>query len=303
MTNNTGEAKSIALLAWTQMHLSVVLFGFTAILGRVITLPATPLVWWRVMIVVFALLLIPATWRGLRVMTPRMLVTYFAIGVVLCLHWLCFYGSVKYANSSVAATTLALGSMLVAFIEPLMTRQRIKIAELILGLVIVPGVLLIAGGTPERMFFGLILGILSAVFVALVAILNKRFIHDSDAITMTCVEMSAAWIFITAISSFLPAKEFPFIMPTHHDLMWLLVLALACTATPFILTFKAMRHVTAFGSLLAINMEPVYTIILSILIFGEQHELSAGFYAGVLIVLFTVFAYPFVHKETATLAR
>jgi drug/metabolite transporter (DMT)-like permease len=288
------------LTAWTQMHLSVVLFGFTAILGKLITLPATPLVWWRVMIVTLFLLLIPSTWRGLRRLTRRMLLTYVAIGVVLCLHWLCFYGSVKFANSSVAATTLALGSMLVAFIEPFIMRQKIKIAELVLGLLIIPGVMLIAGGTPDRMAFGLILGILSAVFVAFVAILNKRFIHDSDAITMTCVEMSAAWLFITAITSFLPARENAFVMPSNHDILWLLVLSLACTAAPFILTFKAMRHVTAFGSLLAINMEPVYTIILSILIFGEQRELSTQFYLGVLIVLFTVFAYPFVHKATTT---
>jgi len=275
------------------MHLSVVLFGFTAILGKLITLPATPLVWWRVMIVTLFLFLIPATWRGLRNLTRRMLLTYTAIGVVLC-----FYGSVKFANSSVAATTLALGSMLVAFVEPLIMRKKIKIAELILGLLIIPGVMLIAGGTPDRMAFGLILGILSAVFVAFVAILNKHFIHDSDAITMTCVEMGAAWLFITAISSLLPATENAFVIPSHHDLVWLLVLSLACTATPFILTFKAMRHVSAFGSLLAINMEPVYTIIISILIFGEQRELSTQFYFGVLIVLFTVFAYPFVHRAT-----
>jgi drug/metabolite transporter (DMT)-like permease len=292
------DQKPNALLAWTQMHFSVLLFGFTAILGRLITLPTTPLVWWRVLMVTGILFVLPATWRGIHKLTTRMLLTYVTIGMVLCLHWLCFYGSVKLANSSVAATTLALASMLVAFIEPLLLRQKVKPAEIILGLLIIPGVMLIAGGTPQRMFFGLLLGILSALFVAVVAMLNKRYIHGSDAMTMTALEMAAALLFITLISPALPASESPFVMPHSHDLLLLMILAIFCTALPFVLTFKAMRHVTAFGSLLAINMEPVYTIILSILIFGEQRELSTQFYMGVLIVLFTVFAYPFVHKES-----
>ncbi len=283
------------------MHFSVVLFGFTAILGRLITLPATPLVWWRVLIVTVFLLTLPATWRGLRILTGKLLLTYFVIGIVLSLHWLCFYGSVKLANSSIAATTLALASMLVAFIEPLLLRQKIKTAEVVLGLLIIPGVILIAGGTPIHMLTGLLLGFLSAVFVALVAILNKRYINHSDAFTMTAIEMAAAWLFITLLSPLLPAHESAFVWPQSHDIILLLILAVLCTALPFILTFKAMRHVTAFGSLFAINMEPVYTVILGIIFFSEQRELSGRFYVGVLIVLFTVFAYPFVHQKNKIL--
>ena len=284
--------------AWLQMHFSVLLFGFTGILGKLITLPTAPLVWWRVLIVSAVLLLLPATRKGLRALPSRMLLTYAAIGVVLCLHWLCFYGSVKFADASIAATTLALGSMLAAFIEPFVLRQRIRLAEILIGLLIIPGIMLIVGGTPNRMFFGLILGIFSAVFVAVVAVLNKRFIHDSDAMTMTCVEMGAAWLFITALSPLLPARESAFVLPNIHDTWLLLALAIVFTILPFVLTFKAMRHVSAFGSLLAINMEPVYTIILSVLLLGEQRELDQRFYMGVVIVLFTVFAYPIVHRTT-----
>jgi drug/metabolite transporter (DMT)-like permease len=152
------------------------------------------------------------------------------------------------------------------------------------------------------MEFGLILGILSAIFVGIVAILNKRFIHDSDPFTMTWIEMAAALIFISLLSPLLPASESPFVLPDRHDFILLMVLALLCTALPFVLTFKAMRHVTAFGSLLAINMEPIYTIILGMILFGEQHELTGRFYAGVLIVLLTVFAYPLLHKPTTKLS-
>ncbi|HVY22628.1 MAG TPA: DMT family transporter [Steroidobacteraceae bacterium] len=287
-----------ALIAWTQMHFSVVLFGFTGILGKLITLHTAPLVWWRVLIVVACLLLLPQTWRGLRQLTPRLLFTYLGIGVVLCLHWLCFYGSVKFANASVAAATIALASIMSAFIEPLWLRQRIKPAEVLLGVLIIPGVMLIARGTPHYMLFGLILGMLSALFVALVAILNKRFIHHSDAFTMTCIEMSAAWLFITVLSPVLPAGESAFVIPGLHDAILLLILALCCTALPFVLTFKAMRHVTAFGSLLAVNMEPVYTILLSIILLDEQRELGPRFYIGALIILIAVFTYPFMHRRT-----
>jgi len=279
------------------MHLSVLLFGFTAIIGRAITLNATPLVWWRVLIVVMFLSLFPATRKGLRALNARQFFNYFTIGIVLCLHWLCFYGSVKYANASVAATTIALASVMVAFAEPLFFRQRIKLTEILLGLLIVPGMILIVGGTPDRMAFGLFLGVLSAVFVGVVAILNKRFIHDSDPLTMTWIEMAAALLFISVLSPLLPTSESAFVLPNQHDFILLMLLAILCTALPFFLTFKAMRHVTAFGSLLAINLEPVYTVVLGIVFFGEQHELTGRFYLGVLLVLLTVLVYPFLRSH------
>jgi len=279
------------------MHLSVLLFGFTAIIGRAITLNATPLVWWRVIIVVMFLSLFPATRKGLRALNARQFFNYFTIGIVLCLHWLCFYGSVKYANASVAATTIALASVMVAFAEPLFFRQRIKLTEILLGLLIVPGMILIVGGTPDRMAFGLFLGVLSAVFVGVVAILNKRFIHDSDPLTMTWIEMAAALLFISVLSPLLPTSESAFVLPNQHDFILLMLLAILCTALPFFLTFKAMRHVTAFGSLLAINLEPVYTVVLGIVFFGEQHELTGRFYLGVLLVLVTVLVYPFLRSH------
>lgn len=282
--------------AWVQMHFSVVLFGFTAIFGRMISLPTAPLVWWRVCIVALLLMMLPTTWKGLRALTGRHWLTYFAIGMVLGLHWLCFYGSVKFANASVAAGTLAISPVMVALVEPLMMRQKIKLVEIALGVLVIPGVLLIAGGTPDRMNFGLLLGVLSAVVVALFTILNKRYIHGTDAITMTCVEMLATWGFIAVVSPLLPTSESAYRWPSQHDALLLVVMAAVFTATPLILELKALRHVSAFGSVLAVNLEPVYTILLSIVLLGEQRELSGRFYLGVLILLCGVFAYPFVHR-------
>jgi drug/metabolite transporter (DMT)-like permease len=297
-------------LAWFQLHCCVLLWGFTGILGKLISLPAVPLVWWRVLIVALALLLLPHTWRGLRQLPWRMLSIYLGIGLVVALHWLCFYGSVKLANASVAASTLALAPVFIAFVEPWLMRQRMKRAELLLGLAIVPGVALVVGGTPQRMYPGLVLGVLSALFVALFGSFNKRYVMHTNALTMTCLEMSGAVLFITAsmliigtgiigTGPLLPSNEAGFVLPTTHDAVLLLILSLGCTLLPFALALKAMRQLSAFGTQLAVNLEPVYTIILGMLWFGEQRELTLRFFIGVLIVLITVFAYPLLHRSAA----
>lgn len=292
--------RSPASAAWLQLHFCVVLWGFTAILGKLISLRAVPLVWWRVLIVALALLLIPQTWRGLKRLSKQWVAVYLGIGVLVALHWLCFYGSIKLANASIGATTLALAPMFVAFIEPWLMRQRIRAAELWLSLLVLPGVALVVGGTPQRMYAGLGLGVLSALFVACFSSLNKRYLMRTNALTITCLEMSGAWLFIAALTPLLPATETPIVLPNTHDAICLLILSLGCTLLPFSLALKAMHYLSAFGAQLTVNLEPVYAILLSMAWFGEQRELSAWFYLGVLIVLLAVFVYPLLHRDTVS---
>ncbi len=294
-----APAKSGSLRPWLQIHFCVFLWGFTAILGKAITLPALPLVWWRMTLVTAALFLIPGFWRGLKRMTLRQIAIFSGIGVVVAMHWLTFYGAIKLSNASVAATCMALSPVLIAIVEPWIVGRSFDWRELIFGAAVVPGIVLIVGGTPAGMRPGIAVGILAAFFVSIFGSLNKRFIQEAGALTITGLEMGAGAISLAMASPFLPSTESAFVRPDPHDTVLLLTLALGCTLLPFALSLVALRHLSAFATGLAVNMEPVYAIILAILLFGEQHELSATFYLGVVIVFAVVFSHPLIAARRA----
>jgi drug/metabolite transporter (DMT)-like permease len=152
--------------ALLQIHLCVVIWGFTAILGKLITLPAFALVWWRMLLVVAALLFVPVFWRGLRRMSLRTMGIFAGIGIVVALHWVTFYGAIKLANASVAATCMGVAPIIMAVVEPWITRKRFDPRELLIGVAAIPGVMLVVGGTPPGMRLGIAVGVLSALLVA-----------------------------------------------------------------------------------------------------------------------------------------
>ncbi len=283
--------------AQLQIHFCVVLWGFTAILGKLITLAALPLVWWRMLIVVGVLAMLPRVWRGLRAMPARLLASYAGIGILVALHWLTFYGAIKLANASVAATCIALATVFTAIVEPWLARTRFSRRDLALGIAVLPGVALVVGGVPHEMRIGIIVGAVSALLVALFGSLNKRLVEHGDPLTVTAIELGAGTLALTALAPAMPWL-FPafagdvFALPPTQDIAWLLVLALACTLLPFALSLVALRHMSAFSAQLAVNLEPVYAIVLAILLLGEQRELAPLFYAGVAIILAAVFIHP-----------
>ena len=280
-----------------QIHFCVLLWGFTAILGKLITLPALPLVWWRMLLVAATLLLLPRVWRGLRALPPRLLLAYAGVGALVALHWLTFYGAVKLANASVAATCMALATVFVALIEPVIARSRFSWRELALGVAVLPGVTLVVGGIPDGMRIGVAVGALSALFVAFFGSFNKRLVERADPLTVTALELGAGTLTLTLLAPLMPLL-FPafagslLTLPSLNDGAYLLLLAFACTLLPFALSLVALRHMSAFAAQLAVNLEPVYAIALAIVLLSEQHELSPRFYAGVAIILAAVVAYP-----------
>jgi drug/metabolite transporter (DMT)-like permease len=294
-----SAAMSDSLRAWLQIHFCVLLWGFTAILGKAITLPALPLVWWRMTLVMAALLVVPGFWKGLAKLSLRQVAIFVGIGIVVSLHWLTFYAAIKLSNASVAATCMALAPVLIAVIEPFIVGSRFEWRELFFGIAVVPGVALVVGGTPAPMRNGIAVGVISAFFVAVFGSLNKRFIRQGEALCITGLEMGAGAVFLGVISPLLPISEYAFVLPNRHDTILLLILALGCTLLPFALSLVALRHLTAFTTGLAVNMEPVYAIFLAMFFFSEQRELSGSFYAGVAIVCLIVFSHPFIGARPA----
>jgi len=283
------------------------LWGFTAILGKLISLPALPLVWWRMVLVVGALALVPAVWRALRALPRRLFAVYSGIGVLVALHWLTFYGAIKLANASVGATCIALATVFTALIEPLLTRTSFSRRDLVLGIAVLPGVALVTGGVPATMRLGVVVGAVSALLVAVFGSLNKRFVHRAEPLAVTALELGAGVLALTVLAPFMPLlfpelAGSPIVAPTARDGFFLLVLALGCTLLPFALSLVALRHMSAFSAQLAVNLEPVYANVLAIVLLAEQHEVAPSFYLGVAIILGAVFVYPFVRRPRRTSA-
>ena len=279
------------------IHCCVVLWGFTAILGRLITLDALDLVWWRMLLVAAALACVPRVWRSLAAIPRRALLAFSGIGWLVAVHWLAFYGSVKLANASVAATTMGLAPVVTALIEPAITGARFERHNLVLGILVVPGVALAVGGIPGSMQLGFWLGVVSAVLAALFNAFNKRALGPHDALAVTGLELSAGFLLVAVIAPFagghgpLPA------LPSVADGAWLLVLAMVCTLLPFAVALTTLRQLSAFTTQLAINLEPIYAISVAALFLGETRELGTLFYVGAFIVLAGVFGHAWLQTR------
>ncbi|MFO1456082.1 MAG: DMT family transporter [Steroidobacteraceae bacterium] len=278
--------------AWLQMHACVLLWAFTAILGKLITLPAPQLVAWRLLLVVAMLALLPRAWRAVRAFPAALRWRYAGIGAVVALHWLAFYGSIKLANASVATICLAIAPATIALLDPLLHGEPLRRGDLGLGLAVVPGIAMIGGGIPAGMGTGLLAGIVSALLAATYMLLNKRWIGERDALGVSALEFVAGLALVLALLPLLDGGEptmprllGPLAWPAPRDFALLLLLAGACTLLPFALSLVALRQVSAFTMQLSVNLEPIYAIAMATAFLGEARELGAWFYAGAALVI------------------
>ncbi|MBV2179603.1 MAG: DMT family transporter [Castellaniella sp.] len=280
--------------AYLQLHLCVILWGFTPIFGRLISLDALSLVWWRMLITGIALLALPSVRHQLRRMPWRLTGAYAAIGLLLAVSWLLFYGAIKLSNASVGAICLAAGPIFLAIIEPLITRRPFNARELLLGVALIPGMALIVGGIPSDMYLGLAVGLASAFFLAAFSVFNKRMVDRAGALVVTGTEMTAGALSLMVIAPFIPHTGAALQLPGWQDAWLLAVFAVGCTLAPFVLLMKVLRHISAFTMQMATNLEPVYAILIAIPLLGEQMELSPLFYLGVVVVIGAVILQPII---------
>jgi drug/metabolite transporter (DMT)-like permease len=285
------------------IHVCVVLWGFTPIMGRLITLDAVALVWWRMLLAALALLLVPSTWRGLRQLSPRLIAGCCGVGLVLAVSWALFYLSIKLTNASVGAVCLGTAPLFIAVLGPLFTRRRYRRVELALALAIIPGVALVAGGIPRGMYVGFGVGLLSAGLLAGFSGLNKLLAGRAHALAATAIELAAGALFLTLVIAVLPRADAGFLLPRGRDVVLLLVFAIALTSLPLALMLVALRSISAFAQQMATNLEPVYAVLLAIPILGEQRELAPLFYAGVVVILGAVLLEPAVQRWRARQRR
>jgi len=289
--------------AYIQIHIAVILFGFTAILGDLIQLPAVILVWWRVLITSVSLLFFIQFGKSLIQIPKKQIRSYIIIGILIGLHWICFYGAIKLSNASIALVCMSTTSLFTSIIEPIFFRTKVNKLELILAASVIPGMLLIVNNIHTEYITGVWVGLASALLAAIFSSLNKVHIKGADPYSISFIELSSAWLMISLLLGVMWIFGYQtdtFLPPSTSDWVYLIILALLCTTLAQVLTLKSLHHLSAFAVNLVINLEPVYGILMAIFILNDHKELSPMFYLGGGIILLSVMMYPYLQKKFNT---
>lgn len=274
--------------AFIQLHIAVFLAGFTAVLGRLITLNEGLLVWYRLLITVAVMAAILFFRKEFKKLPLGDILKMAGVGGVIAFHWVTFYGSVKYGNISVALVCLSSAGFFSSLLEPLILRRKIIVPELLLGLMAIAGIYIIFDFHPQYKL-GIIYGILAALGAALFPIFNKQLVKTFPPRTLSFYELGGGFVLLSLLLPFyLKATSAPYYIPTASDFGWLLVLALLCTVLCFDLQLRALQKISAFTSNLMYNLEPLYGIILAFVFFEEGHLFHNEFYIGVALILLAI---------------
>ncbi len=274
--------------AFLQLHMAVFLAGFTAILGKLIGLNEGLLVWYRLLLTVLSLWWILYFKKQLQLLPLKEALKIFGTGLIVAIHWVAFYGSVKYGNISIAVVCLSAAGFFTAFFDPLINKKRILLLEVLLGTLAITGIYIIFDFHPQYKT-GIIFGIVSAIGSSLFPIFNKRLLLNHNPDTLTLYELGGGFLILSLL---IPVylQQFPatYYLPTFTDWVWLLILALLCTVLCFSLQLNALKKISAFTANLTYNLEPVYAIILAFIFFNENKSLNIHFYIGVALIILAV---------------
>ncbi|TDE17397.1 DMT family transporter [Dyadobacter psychrotolerans] len=274
--------------AFIQLHIAILLAGFTGVFGKLITLNEGLLVWYRMLISGILLLLILFFSKRLKAVSTRDLKRIGFAGFLLGLHWIFFYGSIKYSNISVGVVCFSLSGFFTSILAPLINKKKFAVSELLLSGLTLLGIGLIFS-FDTRYRTGIILGVVSSLLVALYTIANERLARDYASETVTLYQMIggslALGLLMPVYLHFFPVRS---IIPSLPDLVCLILLSLFCTILLYMLLTQALNKISAFTVNLSFNLEPVYTIALAILIFKENRELTIAFYIGLSLIVLSV---------------
>ena len=274
--------------ALLKMHLAVFLWGFTGVLGRAIELSEYPLVWYRTLITSIIFLMILIFRKEFKKISRAELFRFMRIGSIIAIHWVAFYGSIKYANASIALTCLSTAGIFTALLEPIVLKVKFNYKELMVGFIAIIGMYCIYK-FEIGYATGIILGIVASLLSSIFTIMNKKIIGDYPSRMVAFYEIGSGFLFLTLLLPlylyYFPTVSFT---PTSMDWWWLFVLSLCCTVWGQSLALSALKKLSSFTTVLMVNLEPVYGILLAILIYHENKDLGWGFYIGISLIAFSV---------------
>ncbi len=273
------------------LHLIVFLWGFTGILGKLINLDSLYIVWYRVLIAFVVVLVVALIFKKAYVINDkRKLLQLFIVGGIVGLHWLTFYMSIQLSTASLGVLCMSTATLHVAWLEPLITKRPFSWGELILSLIVVYGIYYISGDFKATEYKALFYGLTSAFLAALFAVLNGQLVKNTSALKITLYEMLAAFVVLSIIMLFKGEMTSALFAVTWTDVLWLLFLGIVCTAFAFLAIVDVVNHLGAFTVSLSINLEPVYTFFLAIIILNEHEILNTKFYVGATLIIAVVIA-------------
>ena len=274
--------------ALIQLHIAIFLAGFTGVLGKLITLNEGLLVWYRLLITAITMWIVFSVTGKLQKISFKDILKISGIGFIAAMHWVTFYGSVKYANVSVALVCFSSVGFFTALLEPLLSKKRIVIIEVLLGLFVMAGIYIIFHFDPQYKT-GIVVGIISALLIAIVMILVRQFVQRINSETFLTWQMTGGVATLSLIMPFylhfFPTQH---ILPSTSDWMWLLILAWFCSFLAFRFSINALKHLSAFTVNISYNFEPLYGILMAFALFGENKQLEWSFYVGLAMIVFAV---------------
>ena len=270
-----------------KLHLIVFIWGFTAILGKFISLEALPLVWFRMLFAVGFIFIYIKFKKIATAISARTLLLFLLSGCIIALHWFTFFKAIKVSNVSVTLACLATGSFFAAFLEPLFYKKKVVYYEAFFGVLVFIGVYVIfkfEGNYTD----GILLALLSAFLSALFAVINSKFVKQHDATIISFYELGGGVLFLTLILAVSGGFSATFFQLSINDFWYLMLLSSICTAYAFIVSTSVMKFLSPFTVMLTVNLEPIYGIILALFFFKNTEQMKTEFYFGAVIILISV---------------
>lgn len=277
------------LLSTLHFHFIVIIFGFTAILGALISVSAIPLVWYRMTLATFGLgLVLTLRKHSFRVSKTIAWVAVFS-GVLIAFHWITFFEAVKVSNVSTTLSVLSSGAFLTSILEPIFFKRKVVVYELLFGFLVIIGLVLVLGADITYIK-GFIYAAVSTILAVFFTLINGKYVLQTDPYILSFYELLVGAFVVTVLLTLQGAFTPSFFSISAQDLFWLAILAFVCTSYAFVVSIVVMRHLTPYSIMLGINMEPVYGITLAYVIFGEKESMQPTFYMGVMCILLAVIA-------------
>lgn len=277
------------LLNYLHLHFIVFIWGFTAVLGALISLEAIPLVWYRMLLATVIIFVFLKLRKENLKFSLKTLGSFALAGIIIALHWLTFFGAIKASNVSVTLAVLSTGAFFASLLEPLLYGRKIILYEVLFGLIVIVGLYIIFD-VEASYTLGIILALISAFLSALFSVINGKFVLKHKASAISFYELMFGVLGISIYLAFSGKFTVAFFTVSTHDWIYLAILASACTAYAFIASIHVMKWISPYTVMLTINMEPVYGIILALIVLGDSENMSPQFYYGAVIILLTVIA-------------
>ena len=275
------------LLNYFHLHFIVFIWGFTAVLGDLITIEAVPLVWHRMLLGSLFVLIYIIYNKGMLKVSLRSLIKFAFVGLIIALHWLAFFSAVKVSNVSITLAMMSTGAFFASFLEPVFFKRKIISYEVVFGLIVIIGLYIIFKVESEYLS-GILFALLASFLGALFSIFNGMLVKSHNASVISFYELLFGVLFITIYVLFTDGFDNTFFKLSGSDWTYLIILASICTAYAFIASVHVMKWISPYTVMLTTNMEPIYGILLALLILGEKEYMSPTFYLGAIIILLTV---------------